>query len=294
MEDHQEEHGLNACCEALELSKGTWHYRQHDYQGESVDEDLKETVDEIIEDHPGYGYRPMLAELEDEYGLRVNHKRLRRLLNTWDIALKRTVSRPPKSEVQRILEQGAGQLNLVKGWDPEPLEMLSTDFTELQWANGTRKAWLMAMVDPVGRGAMGWAVGPSANRALARECFEQVKQRFDDWTVPLAGTVIHQDKDTVYTSYDWLRCLLLETGCVVSYSERGCKDNPWIESFWSRFKDDNESKIITARTMDELREVIEDGFQYYNEERRHSGLDYRRPMEYYQQEEILSVGLTTF
>jgi len=31
---------------------------------------------------------------------------------------------------------------------------------------------------------------------------------------------------TVYTSYRWLRQLLIEDGVVVSYCERGAKDNP--------------------------------------------------------------------
>lgn len=291
VEDHRDEFGLNACCAARDLSKGTWDYRQKHSGGAPEDPALKKTVQTIIKEHPGYGYRPMIAELEDTYGLTVNHKRLRRLLNTWEIALERTVSQPPQSAIQEILADGAGQLNLVHGWDPGPLEMLSTDFTELRWANGTRKAWMMAMVDPVGRGAMGWAVGLSANRSLARTCWKRVKKRYERWHVPLEGTVIHQDRDP---SHDWLYQVLVASMCVVSFSERGAQDNPWIESFWSRLKADNASKIITAHTANELAEVIDEGFRYYNEERRHSGLDYLKPMDYYKQEGILPDHLTTF
>lgn len=236
----------------------------------------------------------MIVELDEEYGITVNHKKLRRLLNTWQIALKRAVSKPSQSVIQEILDEGTGQLNLVKGWDPGPLEMLSTDFTELRWADGTRKAWLMAMVDPVGRGVMGWSVGLSANRTLALRCWADVIQRFVRWDVSPEGTVIHQDMDSVYKSHDWLYELLIESNCLVSYSENGAKDNSWIESLWGRFKGENESKIITAQTEAELTEVIDEGFQYYNEDRRHSGLNYRKPMEYYQQAGILPDGLTTF
>lgn len=291
---HQAEYGLNACCAALQLSKGTWHYRQHHSQGEPSDPTLKAAVSNIIAEHPGYGYRPMIVELKAEYGLTVNHKKLRRLLHRWQWALKRSVSKPPHRAIQKILDEGAGHLNLVKDWEPGPLEMLSTDFTELGWANGTRKAWLIAMVDPVGRGAMGWAVGLSANRSLARQCWDQIIERFTRWKVPLEHTVIHQDMDPVFTSNDWLYWLLLEAGCLVSFSERGAKDNPWIESFWGRFKDENASKIITAQTASELEQVIDEGFRYYNEDRRHSGLDYLQPIEYYKQEGILPDGLTTF
>jgi len=45
--------------------------------------------------------------------------------------------------------------------------VLSTDFTELRYAGGVRRAWLMAMVDPDSVWVPGWAVGPSAARGLA-------------------------------------------------------------------------------------------------------------------------------
>jgi hypothetical protein len=37
---------------------------------------------------------------------------------------------------------------------------------------------------------------------------------------PLEGSVLHSDLDSVYTSYDWLRRVLLDDGLCVNYSER--------------------------------------------------------------------------
>jgi transposase InsO family protein len=77
--------------------------------------------------------------------------------------------------VRKILKDASGQLNLVTdylatGLDPESLEVFVTDFTELSYAEGTRKAHLMAVFDVGSRCALGWAVGPSANRELALRC----------------------------------------------------------------------------------------------------------------------------
>lgn len=47
--------------------------------------------------------------------------------------------------------------------DPGPLEAFSTDFTELSYRGGNRKAYLMAVVDLESKYVPGWAVGPSAN-----------------------------------------------------------------------------------------------------------------------------------
>jgi putative transposase len=223
---HKEAFGLNRCLRALGVSKGTWHYRQkragRQAEVEAEEQRLKAVVVEIIEEHPAYGwYRRLSPELE-ERGEVINHKRLRRLLNEWDLALMRTVARPRPSGVREILERGAGKLNLVKGWTPEPLEMLSTDFTEFSYAGGSKKAYLMALLDPASAWVPGWAVGPSANRELALACWGEARRHLGE----VAGMVVHSDQDSVYTSYEWLRTLIVEDGVVISFSERVMNRSP--------------------------------------------------------------------
>lgn len=270
----------------LGVSKGSWHYRQkravREVERVAEEERLKVQVVEVVEDHPAYGYRRLLPELHAR-GEEINHKRLRRLLNEWDLALHRTVARPRPSGVREILHEGKGQLNLVKGWEPEPLEVFSTDFTELVYAGGSKKAYLMAMVDVGSAWVPGWAVGPSANRELALSCWRQTHRCLGD----AAGLVVHSDQDSVYTSYEWLRRLIVEDGVVISFSEHGAKDNPWIESFWSRFKCENQSLLSEAETLPEVMEIVDRQMIYYNTQRRHSRLAYRSPLEYLHQEGIL-------
>ena len=90
---------------------------------------------------------------------------------------------------------------------------------------------------------------------------------------------MHHDKDSIYTSYAWLRRVLLEENGRLSYAEHGAKDNPWIESFWGRFKTENEDLLLACETLAEVETVVDDRLVYYNEARRHSSLDYKRPME---------------
>ncbi|HEU69027.1 MAG TPA: hypothetical protein ENN53_07475 [Candidatus Acetothermia bacterium] len=90
----------------------------------------------------------------------------------------------------------------------------------------------------------------------------------------------------MYTSHDWLRALLLDAGAVVSYSERGAKDNPWIESLWGHFKQENSSLLIDADTFEELKQVVDQQMIYHNERRRHASLDYLSPVEYLASEGI--------
>ena len=62
----------------------------------------------------------------------------------------------------------------------------------------------------------------------------------------LAGVAALQDHDSVFTSYDWLRALVLEAGFQISYSERGARDNPRIESFWAHCKGEDASLFMEA------------------------------------------------
>lgn len=297
VERHKDDLGLNRCLRALGVSKGTWHYRQttareNEAKRRAEEAALKEDVEDVIEEHPAYGYRRIGPELEESFGRVVGETRLRRLLNGWDLSLMREVTRPEPSGVRQILNGATGQLDLVKGWQPGPLEMLSCDFTEIRYANGAKRAHFMAMVDPACRWVPGWATGESANRALALRCWQWATERLGEAGVDAAGLVVHSDQDSVYTSYDWLRALLIDAGVVVSFSENGAKGNPWVESFWSRFKQENHSLLLEADTLEELREIIDRQMRYYNRERRHSGLAYQSPIEYLRGEGILPTAVS--
>lgn len=142
VDENREEHGLNRCLEALDVSKGTWHYRMRGgskaAEKRVADEALREPIVEIIRKHPSYGYRRIRPDLEEETGRVINDKRLRRLLGQWELGLHRTISRPEPNPIRRTLDEAKGHLNLVQDLDPQALEVLSTDFTELRYAGGDR------------------------------------------------------------------------------------------------------------------------------------------------------------
>ncbi len=137
----------------------------------------------------------------------------------------------------------------------------------------------MVLVCIVSRWAGGWAVGPSRNRALALQALDRLKAALMAWGRDLAGCIIHHDQDSVYTSQAWLRRVLVEEHGRLSYAEHGAKDNPWIESFWGRFKTEHQAELLEAETLDELSAFMERTIPYYNTARRHSALAYKRPQE---------------
>jgi len=146
VEQYRPVYGLNACLQALRLSKGTWHYRQHRPDPAERDTVLKSQIRAIIEANPGYGYRPIQTELEAQTGQPVNPKRIRRVLRTYDLGLPRNLPKGTPHPVPQLIRQLGSSVNLVQGRLFAPLEAFSTDFTELIYDQGHRKAQLMVLL----------------------------------------------------------------------------------------------------------------------------------------------------
>lgn len=235
---------------------------------------------QILKDHPAYGRPRMTVELRERLGYRINPKRVGRLLrdNGWGVI--RYLPRPGKSGVQKILHHRKGSLDKVSGREFGVLKAFSTDFTELRYAQGRRKAWLMTLSDLESRWAAGWSVGSQKNRSLALRCWEQAKQRIVQLGGEVPGILVHHDQDPVYTSYAWIQQLMIEDGVKISFSENGARGNTWIESLWGRMKVETESLIHQAETFEELERVIDERFEYYNRRRRHSSIGQQKPEEY--------------
>jgi transposase InsO family protein len=280
-EEHRISYGLNQILRSLGLSKGTYYYRRHHEsvrQGE--DAALKERIISVIEENPSYGYRRIHAELAETGAEPVNHKRIRRVLGDYELGLKRCLPRSKPPAVAKLVSEAGSSADLVKGRSFEALEAFSTDFTELVYDGGSRKAWLMVLLDIESKWAGGWSLGPSRNRTMALEAVDSLREGTASLGCSdLSGVIFHHDKDSVYTSYAWLERLLFEEKARISYAERGARDNPWIESFWGRFETENGELILEVETVEEVRTIVGEQLDYYNRRRRHSALDYRVPYE---------------
>ena len=96
----------------------------------------------------------------------------------------------------------------MRGKKFEPFEVLCTDFTEIKYANGTRKVCLMAMLDPGSGRVVGWAVEKGADRELALRFWKMAN--LAGWGVGPEGLIVHPDQDSVYTGHRWPRQLLAD------------------------------------------------------------------------------------
>lgn len=280
-----EEYGLAPALAVLELPKSTWYY--HRNQKISYKEkyaQLRPTLEEIIHKNPAYGAPRITKELHENYELFINHKVVQRLLQTWDLSILRTVKKPKPSPMKRAIDEAGDRANLVAQMEEIGLfEVAYTDFTEILYANGTCKAYLMPIVGHVCKMVYGWALGKSANTDLALMAWEKAKTTFGEHDIPYLGMIIHHDQDPVYTGYRWLYQLLLQDQGRVSYALNGAKDNPEMESFNGRFKTEGGSLFLDAQNMPQLIGMVDRQMNYYNIERRHSSIGQVSPLTYIEQ-----------
>lgn len=87
--------------------------------------------------------------------------------------------------------------------------------------------------------------------------------------------MVHHDQGGAFLSHEWVGVLpegnrgwmLLGEGVRLSYSLLGPRENPVVESFFSRFKAENRDLLMESRTLLELKEGIRERVEYYNAKR---------------------------
>lgn len=273
-------YGLNRSLAAVDLAKTSWYYHQNDkVEPEKKYAHLRPLLEEIARDHPEYGYRRTWIELRDEYGIKHSRKLIQKLHGLWGLPLLRGTKAPKPSGIRQVIKAAGDRVNLVAQQEQIGLlEVVYTDFTALRYAGGY-KAYLMPILEHAARVVIGWAVGPSANTHLALSAWSCARTTLQTWQMSSEGLIMHHDQDPVYTGYRWTGELLLTDRMRLSYALNGAKDNPHMESFFSRFKSENRSLFLDAESIEELRLIVGERMVYYNTVRRHSSLDYRAPMD---------------
>jgi len=278
----KDRHGLNLALAAIDLPKSTWYYHQkRKVAYEEKYADLFPILEEISLAHPEYGVPRIMPELRQEHHIDVNHKVVERLLGIWDLSILRSTHRPRPSSVQKAISEAGELANLVAQMHAIGLfQVVYTDFTEILYADGDRKAILMSIIGHVSKMAFGWAVGQSRGTALALQAWERAKRTFQQIGISYVGMIVHHDRDSVYTGYDWTSQLLLKDRSRLSYALRGARDNPEMESFNGRFKSEGHSLFLEALSLGELVTVVNERMRYYNTERRHSSIGCVPPSTY--------------
>ncbi|MBQ2638272.1 IS3 family transposase [Candidatus Saccharibacteria bacterium] len=179
-----------------------------------------------------------------------------------------------KKSRQAIRKIGRSTNRLIKQFDAyEPNVLWVTDFTRLTVAK--EAIYLCVYIDVFSRKVVGYAFSAIADtRMVKRALYNALAERgYPKYLL------IHSDQGKQYVSQEF-RDATDKLEIVQSFSRPGTPaDNPIAESFFSILKRE-EYRRHTYRSTPELKRAIEKYIDWYNNERVHSALGYRSPVEF--------------
>lgn len=208
----------------------------------------------------------------------MNVKKIRRLMKKYGLICEIRKANPYRRMAKAIKTNNVAD-NLVKRQFEAygPRTVLLTDITYISY-NGIF-AYLSTIIDAFTKQILSYVLSESLEVDFV---LETVNLTIEKHGVALTTeTIIHSDQGCHYTSCSFIQ-LVKDKGLRQSMSRKGnCWDNAPQESFFGRMKDHIKSRLKTCKTFDEVRVIIDDWMDYYNNDRYQWRLAKLSPNEYY-------------
>ncbi|WNI21440.1 IS3 family transposase [Streptomyces sp. ITFR-16] len=277
--DLQRRHGVKRLCRILGVSRSSFYYWQRtaaDRAARQVaDARLAARIRAVHQESDGtYGAPRITAELREENGVAVNHKRVARIMRAsgiQGIRLRRrhrtTVSDPAAAKAPDLIGRDFTA--------DKPNTKYVGDITYLPVAGG-KFCYLATVIDLASRRLVGWAIADHMRADLVTDALAAAIRTRGS----LAGSIMHTDHGAQYTSRSFAEACR-SAGVRRSMSAVGSSaDNALAESFNATFKRET---LQGRKSWPTEREARLDAFRWlhrYNTRRRHSRLGQRPPITF--------------
>lgn len=256
----------------MNIPMSTYYYRtKKSAQKKAFESKIKERIEKIVEEFPGYGQRRVTEQLHREKYI-VNHKRIGRLMREMGLRCKQPRAYRVTTNSKHKFPSSP---NLIKDIIPTvPNQIWVADITYIRLERGF--VYLSAILDLFSRKVIGYALSLTLNASFAVEALKMAVRERE----PLSGCIHHSDQGVQYASEEYVN-VLKEHGIVSSMSDKG---NPYhnakVESFFKTFKYE-EVYLNDYQTIDDVIERVPYFLeQVYNARRLHSSLGYLTPNEF--------------
>ena len=262
---------MNGLCRAAGVSRAGYYRFLVRAQPQEVVMDLRSQIQRIALRWPAYGYRRVHAELR-RHGWTVNHKRILRLMRADNLLCLRRRKFLLTTDSKHSLPVYPNLADAMVPTDIDQLWVADITYIRLQ----VEFVYLAVLLDAFSRRCIGWALQRSLEAALALEALRMaLTQRR-----PRPGLVHHSDRGVQYAARDYT-AQLKQHGIRISMSRRATPyDNAQAESFIKTLKYE-EVYRTEYRNLEEARAAIAEFLEkIYNQERLHSALGYRPPLEF--------------
>ena len=257
-------------CRVLEVSRSSVRLNKSERavrRRPFIDEELAEEIHKLIRLHPTYGYRRIWALLRYGLKVKVNLKKVYRLMKMkgWMVYQRRVTPRP-RVKCKRSIADRSNQR-----W---AIDMTHVYCGKDGWAH------LVAVIDCHDRELIGWEFAlrgrsREAERALEAACIK----RFGTLRVAKGGPVIRSDNGLVFLSRRFRSACKfygLRQEFVTPYTP---EQNGVIERFFRSLKEECVWQRV-FKSFEEAKRAVKGWIEWYNEGRPHQSLGYMSPVQY--------------
>lgn len=249
----------------LEINRSSLYYSPQTERLENLE--ITRKIDHIYLDNPTYGVLRMQDELL-EYGYRVNHKRVRRLMRL--MGLEPIYPKPNLSKLGKAKYIHPYLLRNLKITHPN--QVWAIDISYIPMKKGFM--YLTVIIDIYSRYIVGWRL---SNTLDTENVTALLKSSISEHGKP---EIINSDQGVQFTSKEWVT-LLKKAHIKISMDGKGrALDNVYVERFFRTIKQD----YIYLNPAEDGLELYRGIAQYMNKynHRRHQGIDREKPINKYQ------------
>ena len=262
---------LKLLLDLTSLARSSFYYYEKQSKLADKYKEIKERIKSIYHKHKGrYGYRRITDELNNN-GIIINHKTVFRLMKL--LALK-SVIRIKKYKSYKG-EQGKIAPNILERnfKAMAPNQKWATDITEFNVSG--KKLYLSPIIDLFNQEIISYEL---TERPVFNQVVMMLSKAFK--TIPNnTNLVLHSDQGWQYQMKQYQH-LLQQKGIKQSMSRKGnCLDNAIIENFFGIIKSEL-FYLKKYKSIDQLKQEIEEYINYYNNDRIKSNLNKMSPIQY--------------
>jgi putative transposase len=227
---------------------------------------IKHRIDELYTAYPFYGSRKLTVVLTEEFGP-INRKRVQRYLREMGIV----AIAPGPNLSQRTTEQRIYPYLLRNLTAQRPNHVWGCDITYIRLRHGW--LYLVAILDWFSRYVISWMVDETLEIGFVLDALAHAR------TIA-TPEIWNTDQGSHFTSPQVTEPLIA-AGVQISMDGKGrALDNIFTERLWRSVKYE-EVYLADYGSPREARQGLGGYFQFYNTERPHQALDYRRPAALY-------------
>jgi putative transposase len=274
IETEKVDHSIRILCRVLRVSRAAFYaWRAQPERRKRSDAVLKARIRSIHKASRGtYGRPRIVASLRKE-GTVVNHKKVSRIMNSEGInGVPKKRFRGTTTDSEHDHRVAPNLLNRSFNVSSPNMAWVA-DITHVQV--GEAWAYLAVIIDLFSRKVVGWALDDHMRAELAVDALRQALALRN----PQPGLVHHSDRGVQYASHAYTN-MLKEFGALPSMSRKGnCWDNAVAESFFGTLKQElfaDKAFESIGQARSQIGAYIH---RFFNQERLHSTLDYRSPVE---------------